>query len=814
MQRAVVTCLTLAVVLGCRDQSTMTSLTSPTIAAALLDGGHGGNPHFFFLPPIAPTPTPNGPFNPRLTPVVEICSAPEAPCTAGHVLATLGPVNAQDTAQYRVNWDSRTLNLPAGASVRVIVRVGTAHLLGFVDVDLVSNAGARNGQTNANLQLVDGQTLPIKFRIEQGALTPDQTCTDCAEQTISTSTGSATVVTSKQLAGAFFPQGALPQDVTVIIEATPPATGQTCIPLDLDQFPGCYTFSTDPGPTTFNSSVTAGICVETDGLTPDEIKSLILYQLDVVSERNVITPLEDAPAAFLPCNALAATRAPHGLLARAREALLGLLVPAPLHAAHLGVGGLTSSFSKIGWGRPPTMSPVPGTDGGIAAPGAPVTPPPAVLLLNSHNQPVSGLPVTFVVAAGGGSIMTPSGGGATAGPVTVTTDVRGIAALGGWSLGSTPGPNTLTAREIGALGGPLTFGASSVAGFFAVSAGVAHTCGLRGSGLAYCWGANGVGQVGDGTTTNRLMPVAVAEGRAFVALAAGIAHTCALVSGGAAFCWGSNFAGQVGDGTTNDRLSPVAVSGGLAFVALSGGGNHTCGLTATGAAYCWGANGAGQVGDGTTINRSTPVAVAGGLAFVVVSARGSHTCALTAAGAAYCWGFNFAGELGDGTTTNRATPVPVTGAVTFGALVTGAEHTCALTSGGVAYCWGDNSVGELGNGTATDAPTTSPVAVTGNLTFKALAARAAHTCGLTIGGAAYCWGDNFSGDVGDGTTVVRVSPTAVTGGLTFLALAAGGAHSCGLTSTGAIDCWGYNGDGELGDGTGTTSLTPVAVVGP
>src|SRR5690349_11220294 len=375
--------LAIALILGCRDQSRLTSPQPPTIAAALVDGSHGGNPHFLFLPPIAPTPTPNGPFNPRLVPVVEICRALEAPCATGHSFATLGPVTVQDTTQYHVNWNTRLLNLPAGTSVRIIVRIGTAHILGFADVDVVSSASARNGPPNANLQLVAGQTLPIKFRIEQGALTPDQNCTDCAEQTISTSMGSATVVTSTQIAGAFFPQGALPQDVTVIIEATPPGPEQTCLPLDVDQFPGCYTFSTDPGPTTFNTSVTAGICVETDGLTPDEIKSLILYQLDVVSERNVITPLENAPAAFLPCNALAATRAPHGLLARAREALLGLLVPAPLYAAHLGVGGLTGSFSKIGWGRPPTMSTVPGTDGGLAAAGAPVTPPPAVLLLNS-----------------------------------------------------------------------------------------------------------------------------------------------------------------------------------------------------------------------------------------------------------------------------------------------------------------------------------------------------------------------------------------------------------------------------------------------
>src|SRR5690349_7497528 len=453
--------LAIALILGCRDQSRLTSPQPPTIAAALVDGSHGGNPHFLFLPPIAPTPTPNGPFNPRLVPVVEICRALEAPCATGHSFAKLGPVTVQDTTQYHVNWNTRLLNLPAGTSVRIIVRIGTAHILGFADVDVVSSASARNGPPNANLQLVDGQTLPIKFRIEQGALTPDQTCTDCAEQTISTTTTSATVVTNDQLAGAFFPQGALPQDVTVIIEATPPASEQSCIPVSVDQFPGCYTFSTDPGPTTFNTAVTAGICVEADGLTTDQIKSLILYKLDILGETSVVTPLENAPAAFLLCNSLAARHGHTGLFARARDAVLRLLVPAPLNAAHLGVGGLTGSFSKIGWGLAPTMSKVAGTDGLSAVAGTPVVPSPAVRVTNSHGGAVRGLPIAFAVASGGGSITAPGGVTGSPGPVTVRTDGNGVAALGSWTLGSALGSNTVTASEIGALGSPVTFTATA-----------------------------------------------------------------------------------------------------------------------------------------------------------------------------------------------------------------------------------------------------------------------------------------------------------------------------------------------------------------
>ena len=834
MSRVLVLCGTLALMLGCHDQSPVTSPQPPKTAAALLDGGHGGNPHFFFLPPIAPTPTPNGPFNPRLVPVVEICSALEAPCAASHSLATLAPVNLQDTTQYHVNWNPKLLHLLAGTSVRIIVRVGTAHILGFTDVDLVSSANARQGPPNTNLQLVDGQTLPIKFRVEQGALTPDQNCTDCAEQTISTTTSSATVVTNTQVAGAFFPQGALPQDVTVIIEATPPAPEQTCLPLDLDQFPGCYTFATDPGPTTFNANVTAGICVEADGLTLDEIKSLILYQLDVVSERTVITPLENTPATFLPCNALAAARRPTGLLARAGDALLRLLTPAPLHAAHLGVGGLTGSFSKIGWGRPPTMTKVLG-DGQTAAPGTTLPTSPTVQLINKFARPVAGLPVTFQVTTGGGTIA-----GSTV-PTTVTTGSDGRASVA-WTIGSTAGSNTLEAREIGALGSPVTFMATGAVGltFTRVSAGFVHACDLATTGAASCWGNNFNGQLGNGSTTNSpVPPVAVSGGVTFATISSGQSHTCGLTPAGTAYCWGDNIFGQLGVGSTAGpevcgpsgatfgcSTTPVAVPGGLTFAAISAGGDYTCGLTQAGLAYCWGDGRFGELGVGPTNGLQqcgpsgsvaacsvSPVAVAGGLTFTAISAGHSSptTCALTPGGAAYCWGHNFYGEVGDGSTMNDfAVPVAVSGGLIFAAISPGFSHTCGLTRGGVAYCWGDNGAGELGDGSTTNSAV--PVPVSGGLTFAAMSAGDSLSCGVTPTGAGYCWGFNAFGQLGNGSTANSAVPTAVSGGLSFAAISGGFRFACGMTTSEVAYCWGYNGFGELGNGTTTNSLVPVRVM--
>jgi alpha-tubulin suppressor-like RCC1 family protein len=349
-----------------------------------------------------------------------------------------------------------------------------------------------------------------------------------------------------------------------------------------------------------------------------------------------------------------------------------------------------------------------------------------------------------------------------------------------------------------------------------ISAGLGHTCGLTASGTAYCWGRNGAGQLGDGSTTDQSLPTPVTGGHTFASIDAGIGYTCALEMDGTAWCWGFN-SGRLGDGTVTDRSTPGPVSGGHRFTSISTG-NHTCALEAGGDAYCWGSNADGQLGDGTNLHRLVPTLVAGGHSFEVISSGRSvqpSTCAVRDDGAAYCWGFNEVGQLGDGSTTSRNEPVSVLGGHVFSSISVGSFHVCGLLAADdAALCGGEGRVGELGTGTLTDQAFPTPVA--GGHAFAVLSAGSHFTCGLDLAGAAFCWGNNRHGQLGDGTSDNRVEPTSVSGGHIFHAISTGSmgsGHTCGLRTDGAALCWGANSNGQIGDGTTVDRLVPTSVLG-
>ncbi len=355
-------------------------------------------------------------------------------------------------------------------------------------------------------------------------------------------------------------------------------------------------------------------------------------------------------------------------------------------------------------------------------------------------------------------------------------------------------------------------------GVGAVVAGFSHTCALDNGDVAYCWGGNSYGQLGNDTTTISPFPLAVSGGLTFSSLAAGYAHTCGISTAGQAYCWGDNESGALGNpGAGSSSSAPVAVSGGLTFTTLTAGYAHTCGLTVSGKAYCWGADESGELGIGTIGQDSpTPVAVSGGLTFASISAGGVYTCGITTGGAGYCWGSNAYGVLGDGATADSPVPVAVVGALNLASISAGVYHTCAVTTNGAAYCWGAGENGQLGTG-FTSLNSTTPMAVVGGHTFVSIATGELSTCGITTNGAAYCWGAGSFGELGNGGTTQSTTPQLVSGSHTFTGRITSGIsfHFCAPTTATTAYCWGYNNSGELGSGiAGGYSVLPSLVSVP
>jgi hypothetical protein len=412
--------------------------------------------------------------------------------------------------------------------------------------------------------------------------------------------------------------------------------------------------------------------------------------------------------------------------------------------------------------------------------------------------------VDWSVVQGGGSIK----------PVSAYTDSQGRARAV-WTLGPSTGVHRVVvtsgaaSRQIDAVTGALFTAVQVVAG-------ADHACALNSEGVAFCWGTNWSGQLGRGSVDRQANPHAVAiAGHRFTMLAAGASHTCGLTNEGVAFCWGDNRSGQVG-ALSHEVSTPVRVAGAPAFVALTAGWFHTCGLTSDGSAYCWGDDSHGQLGRGTDrsapapgyyFRHDTPALVAGGHHFTSIASSPSakSTCGV-ASGNAYCWGESVLGVLGsvvaqkctivtfddyyyyepvESKVPCSTSPLAVATHGTATSIIFERYTACVVLTTQQLECWGHdrgptvipdsrvhrawalaNSVcgeSETGQVTCWRVPTyavADPFGAVGPLVNLSSSGRV--SCGISKEtSVVYCWGSNFDGSLGDGTTLHRENPAPV-----------------------------------------------------
>jgi alpha-tubulin suppressor-like RCC1 family protein len=387
----------------------------------------------------------------------------------------------------------------------------------------------------------------------------------------------------------------------------------------------------------------------------------------------------------------------------------------------------------------------------------------------------------------------------------------------------------------------------------AISAGADYACALRADGTVACWGESETGQLGNGTTTYSLVPVAVSGLTGAVAISAGSSSACAVLSDGTVACWGDNGNGELGDGTLGGiSPTPVAISGLTGVTSVSVGGGFACALRSDGTVACWGYNNVGQLGIGTIDTTVSPATVSNLAGVTAISAGGAEACAVRADGTVSCWGSGTAGQLGTGTCLGSdpciynqpcaSTPVAVAGLSGAIAVSVGAVSSCALLSSGGVECWGQNDEGELGISDASGpetcglvAASTEPLPAVGLSQATSVAvsdsAFGRFACAVLASGGLACWGVNDAGQFGDGTQVDSASPlaaatataplpplltgvTAIAAGMGTSASTSGDQGvSCALLADGTVDCWGDNRYGDLGNGSSGNSATPVPVNG-
>jgi hypothetical protein len=452
--------------------------------------------------------------------------------------------------------------------------------------------------------------------------------------------------------------------------------------------------------------------------------------------------------------------------------------------------------------------------GGDDAPATPTTPaaPTVVSIAVTPANPTLSIGATQKMVATG----TYSDGKVSALTTGVTWTVKGPAlsvAADGTVTAKTLGTDTVTAA-VGAVSGATSV---TVKGqWAAVAAGGRHNVARHLDGNLHAWGSNLQGQLGDNTTIGRNKPAVVAGANTtWRQIAAGEFHTLALRADGTLWAWGFNQNGQLGDGTSVDKLVPTKIGTGK-WLYVAAGKAHSLGIDDKGALWAWGRNFNGQLGDATVLPRLAPVkiTVAGTATWTAVAAGDTHSLGRRSDGTLWAWGGNASGQLGNGDATGADVNAPVqVGTQSWASISAGGSHSAAIRTEGTLWTWGDNLSGQLGLSSTTKSAVPVQVVLAGNANnWSAVSAGLKHTVAIRTDGTLWTWGSNSNGQIGNNTLLDQTAPVQIGTSTGWTSVAAGGQHSIGMMLDNTLWTWGLNADGQLGNGQNTDQRVPVLVV--
>lgn len=332
-----------------------------------------------------------------------------------------------------------------------------------------------------------------------------------------------------------------------------------------------------------------------------------------------------------------------------------------------------------------------------------------------------------------------------------------------------------------------------------VAAGGDHNLSLMSDGTLWAWGQNDFGEVGDGTSVNKKIPVLIDADNNWDIIKGGSSRSIATMSDGTLWAWGNNFHGNFGDGTTIHRNVPAQTGEDSDWDFLSAGGFSTIALKTDGTLWTWGDNSNGQLGNGTNSSLFIPTPIGDGTDWAYVASGGRSTFALQSDNSLWAWGSNSLGELGDGTTSDRWVPTQIGQGYEWTLVDVYSYHTLALRSDGTLWAWGRNYYGQLGDGTNTNQ--NMPVQIGDGSDWVSVATGAFHSIALKADGTLWAWGDNNDGQLGDATNTDKNVPTQIGDGNDWAFIDAGYDHTIALKTNGTLWVWGDNANGQIGDGT-------------